>query len=204
MIVTGLAESSANRYKVFIDQEFAFVLYKGELRRYKLSEGQEVREEDYREILEIVLPKRAKLRAMNLLQKKRYTQKQLKDKLQEGFYPEEIIEETIAYVKYFHYLDDLQLAIDYITYHEAHKTRRKLISDLIQKGISEDVIKRAFEEWEASGGSQNEQDMIYKLLEKKRYTPECGEKEKRRIYAFLLRKGFSVDNVNRALRMYEL
>ena len=68
MLVTQVTELSKSRSKVYIDQEFAFVLYKGELRLYHIKEGQQLSEEDYRTIMQEVLPKRAKLRAMNLLQ----------------------------------------------------------------------------------------------------------------------------------------
>ena len=199
MIVTELAVFSQDRYKVFIDQEFAFVLYKGELRQYNLSAGQALSEKDYEEIIHTVLPKRAKLRAMNLLQKKRYTEKQLKDKLKEGLYPQEIIEEAIAYVKSFRYLDDLQFAVDYITYHETSKSERIMMGDLLQKGIDREVITQAFAAWRALGGSQNEQEMIREILKKKHYSFDCEAKEKQKIYAFLLRKGFSVENVNKVL-----
>ena len=73
MLVTQVTELSKSRSKVYIDQEFAFVLYKGELRLYHIKEGQQLSEEDYRTIMQEVLPKRAKLRAMNLLQGREYT-----------------------------------------------------------------------------------------------------------------------------------
>ena len=117
MIVTALEELSASRSKVYIDGELAFVLYKGELRSYHLSVGEEIAQKDYNEIMEEVLPKRAKLRAMNLLTKREYTEKQLRDKLRAGFYPQRIIEEALAYVAGFHYTDDLRYACDYLTGH---------------------------------------------------------------------------------------
>ena len=95
MLVTQVTELSKSRSKVYIDQEFAFVLYKGELRLYHIKEGQQLSEEDYRTIMQEVLPKRAKLRAMNLLQGREYTTAQLRTKLQQGFYPTEIIEQAI-------------------------------------------------------------------------------------------------------------
>ena len=52
---------------MYIDDEFAFVLYKGELRLYHVAVGEEISQKDYDDILNQVLPKRAKLRAMNLL-----------------------------------------------------------------------------------------------------------------------------------------
>ena len=45
--------------------------------------------------------------------------------------------------------------------------------------------------------------MIKELLEKKHYTGDCDIKEKRRIYAFLLRKGYSPERVQEAMRMQD-
>ena len=39
MLVTQVTELSKSRSKVYIDQEFAFVLYKGELRLYHIKES---------------------------------------------------------------------------------------------------------------------------------------------------------------------
>ena len=77
MKVTRLEELSRSRSRVYIEQEFAFVLYKGELRSYHICEGEELEQSDYEEIINKVLPKRAKLRAMNLLKNREYTVKQL-------------------------------------------------------------------------------------------------------------------------------
>lgn len=201
MVVTQISEVSKSRCKVYIDQEFAFVLYKGELRLYKLAEGKEIAQKTYDELMNIVLPKRAKLRAMNLLQKRSYTEKQLRDKLKEGFYPEKIMDEAIEYVKSFHYVDDYQYAVDYITCYETRKSRKKLEMELTMKGVSKSVIADSFREWENRGGTQDEVAMIQELLEKKHYSPECDMKEKNRIYAFLLRRGFSIEKVQEAMKL---
>ena len=52
MLVTQVTELSKSRSKVYIDQEFAFVLYKGELRLYHIKESEELRPEDYRTIID--------------------------------------------------------------------------------------------------------------------------------------------------------
>lgn len=199
MVVTDIAELSGGRYKVYIDQEFAFVLYKSELRQYCISTGHEICDKHYDEILHTLLPKRAKLRAMGLLQKKCYTEQQLIDKLKEGLYPEAVIKEALVYVKSFGYVDDLRFAVDYITYHEEDRSERRIISDLQQKGIDGNVIRQAFDKWKELGGCQNEQEMIRVVLKKKNYNSGCSLKERQKIYAFLLRKGFSIENVNKVL-----
>lgn len=200
MRVTQIMELSKSRSKVYIDQEFAFVLYKGEFRLYHIREGEEIAEEDYRQIMEEVLPKRAKLRAMNLLKSREYTTAQLRSKLQQGFYPETVIEQALEYVASFHYTDDLRYALDYITYHENSRSRRRIEQDLQTKGISRETIEKAWAQWQEQGGTQDEQAMIRSLLAKKHYDPEQTDyKEQQKLYAFLMRKGFSADQVRKAM-----
>ena len=79
--VTDIKEYLKNKYKIYLNDEFAFVLYKGELRSYKIKIGNELNTKDYEEIINNVLPKRAKLRCMNLLKSRDYTEAQLRKKL---------------------------------------------------------------------------------------------------------------------------
>lgn len=202
MVVTQIAELSKSRCKVYIDQEFAFVLYKGELRLYKVAEGKEISQKDYEELTRVVLPRRAKLRAMNLLQKRAYTEKQLRDKLEEGGYPEQILEEAVEYVKSYRYVDDVQYAVDYISCYEERKSAKMLELQLLSKGVSKENIREAFARWREQGGIQDEESMIRELLEKKHYDTECDIKEKNRIYGFLLRKGFSPDKIQEAMKVF--
>ena len=57
---------SKSKYRVYLDGQPAFVLYRGELSRYHIREGWELAEKDYGDIREM-LTKRARLRAMKLL-----------------------------------------------------------------------------------------------------------------------------------------
>ena len=201
MQITQIIELSKTRSKVYIDQEFAFVLYKGELRLYHIREGEELSDKDYRQIMQEVLPKRAKLRAMNLLKSREYTREQLRNKLAQGFYPKEIIEEALDYVASFRYIDDLRYATGFITYHEASKSRRRMEQDLQKKGIPKDVIEKAWQTWEANGGVLDEQEMIQKLLEKKHYNAESADyKEQQKIFAYLMRKGFAGEQIRKAMK----
>ena len=129
-------------------QSFAFVLYKGELRLYGVREQEELSEESYREIMQEVLPKRATLRCMNLLQSRPYTESKLRSKLKEGGYPQESVDSALAYVKSYHYVDDLQFAKDYIVNQAGKKSKRVLEQDLIARGVSRDEIEAAFAEAE--------------------------------------------------------
>ncbi|MCX4323729.1 MAG: regulatory protein RecX [Lachnospiraceae bacterium] len=200
MIVTQLAEMGKGRYKVYIEERPAFALYRGELNRLGIREGEEITQECLREIREEILPLRAKKRAMNLLQKREYTAASLREKLRDGEYPEECIEEAIAYVESYGYVDDLRYARDFIVYNMERKSRMRIEQDLMRKGICKDTIRAVFEELEEDGMRQDEVSMIRSLLEKKKYDAKTADgQEKQRMYAFLYRKGFHADAINRAL-----
>lgn len=200
MRVTRIEELTKSRSRIFIDEEFAFVLYKGEMRSFHICEGEEMEQAVFRAIMTELLPKRAKLRAMNLLKTKDYTVKQLRDKLEGGGYPHGIIEEALAYVESFHYTDDLRYAVGFISSHECARSRRRMEQDLLARGIDKATVEAAWVKWEEQGGSRDEQAMIHALLEKKHFDPEMADlKEKQRMYGFLVRKGFPGDLVRRAV-----
>ena len=200
MIAALIEEISKSRVRIVTDEAFSFVLYKSELRAFHIREGEQITQESIRSILEEVLPKRAKLRAMNLLKSREYTVKQLYDKLRAGGYPESAIEEALEYVGSFHYTDDLRYAVNFIQGHEAARSRRRIEQDLLGRGIDRATLEQAWAQWEESGGSQDEQAMIQALLLKRNYDPDSADrKEKQRIYGFLMRKGFSGEQVRRAI-----
>ena len=200
MIVTQITGITKGRFRIYIEEKPAFVLYRGEVRRLGIREGEPLSEESLREIEEEILPTRAKRRAMNLLQNRDYTEAGLREKLRNGDYPESCIEEAVAYVKSYGYVDDCRYAGDFITYNLDRKSRTRMEQDRMRKGISKDTIRTVFEELEEQGTSQDEGAMIRRLLEKKKYDPQTATgQEKQRMYAFLYRRGFRAEVISRAL-----
>lgn len=205
MIVTDIVPLSKSRSKIFLNQELAFVLYAGEIRKFHINQGKEISLDNYDIIMKEILPKRAKLRAMNLLKSRDYTTQQLRSKLEQGFFPEEIVEKALEYVASFHYTDDLRYAIGYITYHEESRSRRRIEMDLQKKGISKEIIEKAWLTFEENGGEHDEISQIERLLEKKRYNPEETDyKEQQKIVAFLMRKGFKIEQIRGCMKGFAL
>lgn len=201
MEITKIEEITGSRNKIYIDEEFAFVLYKGELRHYKLMVGEEITEEIYYDIVNILLVKRAKRRGMALLKSRPYTEKQMCDKLRQGYYPESVISQALLYLESYGYLDDARYALDYIDYHKEAKSRRRLEQDLIRKGIEKPVIAEALTAWEAQGNKVEETDQIARWIRKKAYDIRTNDlKEKQKMAAFLFRKGFNLSNIQKALQ----
>lgn len=202
MIVTDIVEISKKQCKIIIDNEFAFVLYKGELHLYGIKKGEFVEEAVYDRIVEEVLTKRAKLRAMNLLKSRSYTEKRLRDKLRAGQYPSSCIEEALSYVKAYGYVDDEKYASDYLFYHGRELSRQQAFMKLRERGIAEEIIQREYRNFCDSGDAPDESELICKLLRKKHYDP-VGDKEScQKIMRFLLSKGFSYDVIRETLAVY--
>lgn len=195
MTVTRIEPLGKNRSRIYLDERPAFVLYRGEISRYEIREGFELPEESYREIMEELLVKRAKLRCMNLLKSMDRTEFQLRQKLAMGDYPAEIIDQALAYVKGFGYVNDESYAERYIELRRERDSRMQITHALMQKGISKDVIQTVFEEQEPA----DEEEMIRRWMEKKYFAPETASaKEKQKMYMFLMRKGFSASEISRA------
>ena len=196
MIVTKTEAVTKAKYKVYIDEQFAFVLYKGELSRYHLQEGCEIPEALYEEIRDKVVFKRAKLRALHLLNEMGRTESQLRTKLRQGGYPGDIIDKTLDYVKSFGYVNDLDYARNFVDSRKDRKSRREIYMLLCGKGLSEQEIEQALEE---CYGKDAPEEAMKKLMRKRHYDPDTATyEEKQKFMAYLVRKGFSYDDVRRA------
>ena len=198
MIVTDIVELSKSRSRVYLDGEFAFVLYKGELRLYHIEKDAELAEEEYEEIVETVLPKRAKKRCLMLLQKKDYTEEELRRKLRAGEYPQDSIDEAIDYVKGYHYVDDYRYCKSYISCYGDKCSRQQILSRLLAKGVDKNCILEAYEEVESMGEVASEEELIYALLSKKHFDIAAADmKSRQKMYRHLLYKGFSIEGISR-------
>lgn len=201
MTVTKIeaVSNSKNRYKVYVDEQFAFVLYKGELSRYHIKAGGDIGENVYREIYDEVIVKRAKLRALNLLNSMGRTEMQLRQKLKQNEYPDDVVEKAMDYVKSFGYVNDHEYARSFIMNRKEKKSRKELYMQLCQKGIDSQILDDVFEECYDSDASK---EAILSLLRKKRYDPETATREEtQKILAFLTRKGFGYEDIKHVLQI---
>lgn len=200
MTVTDIVEISKSKVKILTDNESAFVLYKSEIRKLDLAKGEAVSEECFHYIMEELLVKRARLRCLNLLKSRDYTRSQLTVKLRQGLYPETVIENAINYVASYHYIDDLRYAQSYIKYAGTAKSKKQIVYDLQKKGVSKQDIAQAYLQCEQNNISVDEADLIEGFLRKKHYKKETATfEERRKMIAFLYRKGFAWENISKAV-----
>lgn len=201
MNVTKVEAVTKTKWKVELDGQFAFVLYKGELSRFSIQEGGELSEEVYHQIKKNVVLKRAKLRAMHLLTDMARTEAGLREKLKQGLYPEDVVEDAIAYVKSFGYLGDYQYAENFIESRRSSKSKKEIYALLCGKGVPQEKIELAMEHCYDHGG---EQEAIRQIIRKKHVDiTHLSGQELQKIYGYLARKGFRYEDIRQVIQNYD-
>lgn len=199
MLVTKVAPLSKTRFQIYLEEKPAFVLYKGELQKYGVSEGKEITEPAVKQIKTEVLLKRAKLRALHLLNDMDRTESGLVQKLIQGGYPEDVALEALSYVKSFGYVDDLRYAEQFVRSRMMKKSRRELYVALLGKGLDSSIVEQALETYFTEG---SEQTAIEQLIRKKNFDiRSADEKAKKKMFDYLLRKGFRYEDIRQALQV---
>lgn len=190
-------ELKGTRWHVFLDNNIDFLLYKGEVRKLNIQEGICIDENQYQTIIEI-LYKRARERALYILDDAYKTKKQITDKLKSGLYPAFIIDKVIEYLAEYDLINDYRYARMYIDYKESSKSKRQIVQDLHSKGISKSIVDEAFKEADFS-----DEDSLKKVIEKRIFRYDLNEKKDvEKLYRYLLGKGYDYNDVKRALSDY--
>lgn len=195
-VINKLVECKS-KIKVYIDDEAPFTLYKGEIRKFFLEEGSTISNETYNEIYTLLF-KRAKERALYILDDAYKTEHQIREKLKNGFYPEIVIDNVIDFLKKYDMINDLRFANLFIEYKGLSKSKKQIIRDLYIKGISKDIIDIAFEESDYS-----DEYSLNKIVEKKIKRYNMNETtDVQKFYRYLVSKGYNYNSVKKALEKY--
>lgn len=200
MLVTKIQAVTKQKYRIELDGQPAFVVYKGELSRYGIKEGHEILQPVYEELVGQVLTKRAKLRAMHLLESMDRTRAELEKKLQSSEYPREAVAEALAYVESFGYLNDKRYARHYVECKKEGRGKARLKMELAQKGVDRNIIEEVLDEAKLDDC----RDTIRELVRKRRRGDgPMDDRERQRIYGYLMRKGFSSSDILSVLKEKE-
>lgn len=142
---------------------------------------------------------RARKKAMRLLEHMDRTEKGLTDKLRQAEFSQEAVEDAIAYVKSYGYINDARYARTYISFRMESKSRQKILSELQMKGVDRQTALEAWEEMEELM-EPDERAVLRKTIEKK-FKPgtELDEKEMRRLQGYLARRAFKYEDIAYAL-----
>ncbi len=206
MEIIKITDYKKTRKKITLEDNSSILLYNNELKKYKIEEGNYIDEETYRTIIK-VLKSRAKERALYLIKNSDKTEKMIRDKLKMSYYPNEVIDYVVDYLKSYNFIDDKRYCRSYIIAKSKSKSMYHITMELKNKGIDKELIKEVLEEANETNDdavtSITAEHAIKKLLKARKFEQKYTDsKEKYKILMYILSKGFSYDDINDAMESY--
>ncbi len=195
----GKASVRSSKVKVYLDGDYAFFLYQRDIADYDLAEGMELKEDILEKLKETVF-QRSKEKVLSLLGFMDRTEQELKVKLKDSGYPDEIIQKTIGFVTEYGFLNDKRYALNYIRHRKETRSRAVLAAELMAKGIGREISADIFTKEYDEPQEDPEITALRKAIHKKvRDTSSLTWEEKQKLMGHLYRKGFSPDKIRKSL-----
>ncbi len=139
--------------------------------------------------------RKARLKAMRLIERMDRTERGLADKLRQDGFSSEAVQDAMDYVKSFGYINDTRYAQHYISYRLGIKSKQRILMELTQKGIDPETARTVWEET-AELEEPDERALLRRTIEKKyQEGSELDDREMRRLYAYLARRGFQSNDI---------
>ncbi|WP_313529586.1 regulatory protein RecX [Anaerotignum sp.] len=191
MLVTRVVPQKRDITKcnIYIDGEYVFALPPQDMEYFGIKEGKEVAEDTVSFIKKSLIYVQAQDVALRFIGYKMRTEKEVRQKLEENEFAEEVIEEVINFLCKYKYTDDREYAKRYIKERLRLNPRSAyaLRMELLQRGVSEGICQEALADTEFS----EIEDAVRWLERKTRGQWPPDEKKKKQLYGFLQRKGYS-------------
>ncbi len=198
MFITDIKKDKLHLTKITLSDGSEVLIDNDVCYEKSLKKGLEIGGKDLEDLIFESNYRRAKSRAIWYLDRSDHTEKALFQKLLRGGFPERESAKVIARLKEVGLLDDFRYAENYANrLTERNISKREALQKMLLKGVPYDMAKSVLEETETDELSQ-----IKNVIEKKYRTKLLGENGVQKVYAALVRKGFSYDAVKTALKTY--
>lgn len=194
MQVIDIISIDKMRSKVLTDEGFAFPLYKKELQEFNIEIGSELK--NYEKEIKKHLKKRAIKRLIYILSKSDKTEYELIKKLANSSYPKDVIKYAILYIRKYGYIDDKNYIREYIEIYKDSRSKYRIKSDLLKKGLKISDIDIALEE-----NFVDEEKQINNFLENISVGLVIEDKKDlNKLINRLMRKGYKYDIIKKCIQ----
>ena len=193
-------KNNKDKVNVFIDNDCAFschseIVYKEGLKIGKCIEDHKLLDIAHKEEFT-----KAKSLSLKALERGLKTEEQIKKKLKDKGYEEEVIEKAIAFLKNYDFLDDNRYAKLYIKDKIKANGESKIRYELIKKGICKNIIDKAFLDIEKSTIDEAVRKVALKKYNSIRKNNIEEKKMKEKLFRYLVGKGYDFSNANKAIK----
>lgn len=187
-----------DRYSIFIDEKYSFPLSANQLLNEGVRVGQELSDEDLTELQQRAALGKGYDQALNLIARRPRSERELRDYLKAKGYQLTSCEEILNMLSEKGYVNDQDFAARWVANRRLLKatSRRKLVQELKQKGLQDDVIQAALQT-DKTNEVQVLKDLILKKRNQSRY------KDTVKLMQYLSRQGFNYEDIKAALDAVE-
>lgn len=198
MTVISLTRDKKHLTRIYFSDDYQILIDNDVCIEKALCEGMSLTLEEIEEIKFESEYKRAKSRALWYLDRMDYTEKKLFEKLVKAGFDKKASAKVLSNLTEFSMVDDRRFATRYAErLMEGNISKRQALEKLYQKGVPYDLAKEVLSEQEVDAQSQ-----LAELIAKKYVTKLSSENGTQKVFAALVRRGFSYSDVKSALNKY--
>lgn len=190
MLVTDIRRIDDKRYCLYIDYEPYASVYSSDIRRLGAEPGADIDRGDLEDFRREYLYKRAMNKAVGSIKFSDKCEHDIRQKLRELYYDDEIIDTTVEKLISYGYIDDFRYACGYIRRHASRKSMSIVRRELDAKHIDGAVIEEA----ELECQLPDECDTIRRILDRRYTTDELTDKREK-VLSYMYSKGFNTKKV---------
>lgn len=186
------------RYSLFVDGKYAFSLSENALLSHGIRIGQELSEQELQDYKDASRLDKAYNLTLSYVARRLRSEWELQDYFRRKDIDEEAGEHIMDRLKHFGYVDDTAFARSWIENRRLLKpiSRRRLMLELRQKHVADDIIRQLLEEDETS-----DIETLKSLIERKRRQSRYQDNQK--LMQYLVRQGYNYDDIKSVLRSGE-
>ncbi|PKK95706.1 MAG: hypothetical protein CVV59_02355 [Tenericutes bacterium HGW-Tenericutes-4] len=198
-IITQLKMQVKNktRANVYLDGQFVCSLQLETILRHNLKEGSELTQEQLETMQEGSEKEQAFAKVLNTISKTMKTRVQIETYLKQKGYSSKTTEYVIKKLEEYNYINDELYAKLYMQQECKKSGVNKIKQQLVVKGVPQKIIKETLE------NLQGQDDEIAFLAQKYMKNKEHTQKETAKLYAYLLRRGFTYDQIKPHLKGWD-
>lgn len=195
MTITAIKQQvkRQDRYSIYVDGKYAFSLSEGGLIESRLASGQEIDASRLSELKQAAGLDKAYGNALRYVAMRPRSEWELHDYFRRKQVDETAAGEIVQRLRDLDLLNDLAFARAWVANRRLLKqtSKRRLMLELKQKHVPEDIIRQTLEEDET-----DERDQLKALIAKKR----GRYPDRQKLMQYLARQGFRFDDIKSALQ----
>lgn len=183
------------RFSIFINEQFLIGVSDSTLSSFNLSKGVLITPFLLAEIVDKENKWAIREYFLRLLGRRDHARNELRDKARKKDFPSESIEEILDELTEKKYINNVEFAKKYVSdkFKFYSWGEIKIRSELLRKGVSEKDINIALQEISPNDRNKTIQDLILKY--KRKFERVDSIKRKKKIFDFLLRKGYDSNTI---------